>query len=104
LATRSPHETLPPGRSPTSSPSTRREIPRRGPSPLGKTLFQGIREYAKQNNIEVEGLPNDPTADVPPEQLLPVLRNLLATIFPLLAPAAPSPGDSGTPIPADNAR
>jgi phospholipase C len=60
-------------------------------SPLGQTLFQGIREYAEQNNIEVEGLPKDPNADVPPEQLLPVLRSLLATIFPLLASAAPSP-------------
>ena len=36
----------------------------------GKTLFQGIREYAEQNNIEIEGLPKDPNADVPPEQLL----------------------------------
>ena len=56
-------------------------------SPLGKTLFQGIREYAEQNNIKVEGLPADPGDDVPPEQLLPVLRNLLATLFPLLAAA-----------------
>ena len=27
-------------------------------STLGKTLAQGIREYADQNNIEIEGLPN----------------------------------------------
>ena len=58
-------------------------------STLGKTLAQGIREYAAQNNVEVEGLPKDPKDDVPPEQLLTVLRNFLATIFPLLAPAAP---------------
>jgi hypothetical protein len=65
-------------------------------STLGKTLAQGIREYAAQNNIEIEGLPKDPKDDVPPEQLLTVLRNFLATIFPLLAPSAPSPGTPGT--------
>ena len=59
-------------------------------STLGKTLAQGIREYADQNNIEIEGLPKDPNGNLPPE-LLNVLRNFLATIFPLLAP-----GRSGT--------
>jgi hypothetical protein len=63
-------------------------------STLGKTLFQGIREYAEQYNVEIEGLPKDSKQDVPPEQLLPVFRNFLATIFPLLAPAAPHPGTS----------
>ena len=33
-------------------------------STLGKTL-QGIRGYAEQNNIEIEGLPKDPKADPP---------------------------------------
>ena len=61
-------------------------------STLGKTLAQGIREYADQNHIEIEGLPKDPNDDVPPEELLNVLRNFLATIFPLLAPATPGPG------------
>jgi hypothetical protein len=61
-------------------------------STLGKTLAQGIREYAEQNHVEIEGLPKDPKADLPPEQVLPVLRNFLATIFPLLAPAVPDPG------------
>jgi hypothetical protein len=60
--------------------------------PLGKTLFQGVRAYAEQHNIEIEGLPKDPNDDVPPEQLLNVFRNFLATIFPLLAPAAPGSG------------
>jgi hypothetical protein len=68
----------------------------RSVSTLGKALFQGIREYADQTGIEIEGLPKDPKQDVPPEQLLPVLRNFLATIFPLLAPAAPSPDAPGT--------
>ena len=51
-------------------------------STLGKTLAQGIREYAAQNHIEIEGLPKDPKEDVPPEQLLNVLRNFSATILP----------------------
>jgi phospholipase C len=66
-------------------------------STLGKTLAQGIREYADQNHIEIEGLPKDPREDVPPEQLLNVLRNFLATIFPLLAPAAPGPAAATRP-------
>src|ERR1700733_5863665 len=65
-------------------------------STLGKTLSQGIREYAAQSNIEIQGLPQDPGADVPPEQTLNVLRNFLATIFPRLAPPAPGPGAPGT--------
>jgi len=55
-------------------------------SVLGKTLVDGIRGYAEQNKIEVEGIPDDPDVDVPPEQLLQVLRNVLAMFFPLLAP------------------
>ena len=99
-----------------SSLSTPRETRLRGPSPnrgrcprswriaaalgaslstLGKTLYQGMREYAEQNNIEIEGLPKDPKADLPPEQLLPVLRNFFATFFPLLAPAATGTGPEG---------
>ena len=57
-------------------------------STLGRTLYQGIREYADQNHIEIEGLPKDPDADVPAEVALSVLRNFLATLFPLLAPVA----------------
>jgi phospholipase C len=56
-------------------------------SPLGKAFLDGFREYAEQNGVEIEGLPKDPNAEVPPEQLLGVLRNALATFFPLLAPA-----------------
>ena len=65
-------------------------------STLGKTLAQGIREYAEQNQVEIEGLPKDPKEDCP-RAVLTVLRNFLATIFPLLAPAPtrhrePDPG------------
>ena len=60
-------------------------------SVLGKTMLEGIQGYAQQNNIEIEGLPKDPKAEIPPEQILNVLRNVLAVFFPLLAPTAASP-------------
>jgi phospholipase C len=57
-------------------------------SVLGKTLLDGLRGYAKQNNIKLDGLPEDPTADIPPEQIMTVLRSALAMLFPLLVPEA----------------
>jgi phospholipase C len=59
-------------------------------SALGKTLLDGIRAYAEQNNIKLEGLPEDPKADIAPEQILTVLRSALAMFFPLLAPTVRS--------------
>jgi phospholipase C len=59
-------------------------------STLGRTLFQGIREYAGHYHLQIEGLPADPAAEVPAEQLLPVLRNFLATVFPQLAVTTPN--------------
>jgi phospholipase C len=57
-------------------------------SVLGKTLLDGFRGYAEQNNIEIEGLPKDPNTEIPPDQILNVFRNALAIFFPLLAPDA----------------
>jgi phospholipase C len=57
-------------------------------SVLGMTLLDGFRGYAKQHDIKLEGLPDDPKADIPPEQIITVLRSALAMFFPLLAPAA----------------
>lgn len=57
-------------------------------SVLGQTLLDGLRGYASQNNVKLDGLPEDPTADIPPEQIMTVLRSALAMFFPLLAPAA----------------
>jgi hypothetical protein len=39
-------------------------------STLGKAAFAGIRAYAEQHNIQIEGLPADPKAEIPPEQAL----------------------------------
>jgi phospholipase C len=59
-------------------------------APLGKDLFNGIRAYFKQNNIEIDGMPKDPNVDVPPEQVMTVLRSFFANFFPLLVPPASS--------------
>ena len=61
-------------------------------STLGAAAFRGIRGYAEQNNITIQGLPEDPDAPVPPEQALHVLHNFFAVFFPRLHPTAPSPG------------
>ena len=53
-----------------------------------RLCLDGLRGYAAQNNIKLEGLPEDPKADIPPEQIMTVLRSALAIFFPLLAPAA----------------
>ena len=34
-------------------------------STLGKAAFEGIRAYAEQHNIQIEGLPTDPNAEIP---------------------------------------
>jgi hypothetical protein len=56
-------------------------------SVLGKTLLDGILAYAEQNNIKLEGLPEDPKVDIAPDQISTVLRSALAMSFPLLAPS-----------------
>ena len=35
-------------------------------STLGKAVFSGIRAYAEQNKIQIDGLPADPDAEIPP--------------------------------------
>jgi len=60
-------------------------------SALGKDVFTGIRAYARQHDIKIDGLPEDPAAEVPPEQALHIIHNFLAIHFPLLHPAAQVP-------------
>ena len=57
-------------------------------SQLGKTFLDGLRQHAAENNVKLEGLPDDPNADIPPEQIVTVLRSAAAMYFPLLAPAS----------------
>ena len=111
-ATRSPDATPPPGRSPTSSPSTRRETRRTWPLPtprpvpqyirddasLGTTLsvigvgfLTAMRHYAAQHDLEIDGLPKDPKADLPPDQVVKALRGFLGSFFPLVSGTTPNP-------------
>ena len=55
-------------------------------SVMGKTMLQGIREYAAEHNLEIEGLPKDPKAPIPDDQVVNVIRGFLANWFPLLVP------------------
>jgi hypothetical protein len=55
---------------------------------LGITFLDGLRQHALENDIKLEGLPDDPRADIPPEQIVTLLRSAAAMYFPLLAPAS----------------
>jgi hypothetical protein len=64
-------------------------------STLGKAVFNGIRAYAEQNNIQIEGLPTDPNAQIPRAGTAHHPQ-LPGDPIPLLHPAAPEPGAPGT--------
>ena len=55
-------------------------------STIGKAFLDWLRGYAEQNNLKIEGLPDDPNAGIPPGEVVTVLRGAAATFFPLLAP------------------
>jgi hypothetical protein len=54
-------------------------------SQLGKTFLDGLRRHAMELNIKLQGLPEDPNVDIPPKQIIIVIRSALALYFPLLA-------------------
>jgi hypothetical protein len=56
-------------------------------SKLGKTMLDGIRHQAADNNIKLDGVPDDPNADIPPDQIVAFLRSAATMYFPGLAPA-----------------
>ncbi|HTB61917.1 MAG TPA: alkaline phosphatase family protein [Polyangia bacterium] len=66
-------------------------------SKLGRAAFEAMRQFAKLNNAEIESLPRDPKAPVPPELAVDILHNFAALIFPKLATA-------GAPVPKPPAR
>jgi hypothetical protein len=53
---------------------------------LGKTFLDGLRQHAEDNYVKLQGFPDDPNADIPPEQIVTVLGRALARYFPALAP------------------
>lgn len=60
-------------------------------STLGKAAFEGIRAFADHHHIRIEGLPDDPKTEVPPEQALQIMRDFLAIHFPRLVPPTQVP-------------
>ena len=61
----------------------------KGVSTLGKVAFKGLAAFAHQHNLDVPGLPNDPDADLEPEQVVQVLNSVSAMLFPQLAANGP---------------
>ena len=57
-------------------------------STIGKVFLDWLRGYAEQNNLKIEGLPDDPRAGIPPGEVVTVLRGAAATFFPLLVPTS----------------
>jgi phospholipase C len=57
-------------------------------SQLGKTVLDGLRQHAQSNQVKLQGLPDDPKAEIPPEQLVTILGRALAMYFPSLAPTS----------------
>jgi phospholipase C len=63
-------------------------------SALGKDLLTGIEAFAQEHHMKVEGLPTDPKAELPTDQLIPVLRRFVGTFFPQLAHEVQSGGQT----------
>jgi hypothetical protein len=59
-------------------------------SGLGNTFLAGIRQHAADNDIELDGAPDDPEVGIPPEDIVTVLRSAAALYFPMLAPTGTS--------------
>jgi hypothetical protein len=56
-------------------------------SALGRTFLDGLQQHAQENGIKLDGLPDDPRTDIPPGQIVTLMRSAAAMYFPLLAPA-----------------
>ena len=65
---------------------------------IGAGFLTAMRHYAAQHDLEIEGLPEDPNADLPPEQVVAALRGFFGSFFPLVSGTTPNPvrGITGT--------
>jgi hypothetical protein len=57
-------------------------------SQLGHDLLNMVRAYAQREGVKIDGIPDDPNEEIAPENVIPVLQNSMAMIFPKLAPTA----------------
>jgi phospholipase C len=53
-------------------------------SAIGKDLLVGIHTFADEQHMEIDGLPADPDAQLPADQLIPILRRFVGAFFPQL--------------------
>ena len=58
-------------------------------SALGLGFIDAMRHYAAQHQLNIEGLPQDLTADIPPEHLVEAMPGFLGTFFPHLSGTTP---------------
>lgn len=65
-------------------------------STLGKDFLDGLRGYAQQHNVKIEGIPEDANAEIPPADVVEVLQNSMALFFPTLVPTATGPSAHST--------
>jgi phospholipase C len=56
-------------------------------SKLGQDLLNMVRSYAQQHGVKIDGIPDDPDQEIAPENVISVLQNSMALIFPRLAPS-----------------
>lgn len=54
-------------------------------STLGKDFLEGIRAFSQKHGVKIDGIPHDPKAEIPPENVVEVLQGSLGIVFPRLA-------------------
>jgi len=65
-------------------------------SALGKDLLDMVCSRAQQQGIKIQGIPDDPNVEIPPENIVEVLQNTMGVFFPTLVPPAATAGANTT--------
>ena len=66
-------------------------------SGLGNSMGQGIVEHARELGLELPPQLDDPNADLTPQLIIEVFRQVAGHYFPLLAPEGIAAGHSANP-------
>ena len=66
-------------------------------SGLGNSMGQGIIEHARELGLELPPQLDDPNADLTPQLIIEVFRQVAGHYFPLLAPEGIAAGHSANP-------